>query len=72
MFDRVNVDPHAHASAVNPDGPKCTTTSETDTTKQRSEESTSKSPESKRNDDLFMERCIGKIRETSRTLMESL
>ena len=72
MFDRANVVSHAHANAVNPDGPKCTAISNTNTTEQRSGESTSKSPEPKRKDDMFMKRCIGKIRETSRTLMESM
>ena len=45
MFDRANVVSHAHASAVGGDEVKCTTTSETNTTEQRSRESSSKSPE---------------------------
>jgi hypothetical protein len=72
MFDRANVVSHAYARYVNPDGPKCTAILDTNTTEQRSGESTSKSPEPKRKDDIFMKRCIGKIRETSRTLLESL
>lgn len=72
MFDRAHVVAHAHASAANPDGPKCMTTSDTQTTEQRSGESTSKSPDPKRKDDIFLERCIGEIRDSSRTLMESM
>lgn len=72
MFDRANVVSHAHASAVNPDGPKSTATPNMITTMQPSGESTSKSPEPKRKDDIFMERCIGEIRETSKNLMESM
>jgi hypothetical protein len=74
MYDKANVISHAHTSAVNPDGPKSDTipTSDTYTTEHRSGESSSKSPEPKRKDDMFMEMCIGKIRETSKTLMESL
>jgi hypothetical protein len=72
MFDRANVVSHAHASAMNADGLKSTATSDTNTTEQRSGESTSKSPESKRKEDIFMERCIGEIRESSKSLMESL
>ena len=72
MFDRANVVSHAHASAVSPDGPKNTANSGTNTTDQRSGESTSKSNVTKRKDEAFMERCLGEIRESSRTLMESL
>ena len=72
MFDRANVVSHAHASAMDGDGVKCTTTSETNITEQRSGESSSKSPEPKRKEDIFMKRCIGEIRESSKSLMESL
>jgi hypothetical protein len=74
MYDRANVVSHAHASAVNPDGPKSDTyaSSDINTSEPRSGESTLKSPEPKRKDDMYMERCIGEIRESSRTLMESL
>ena len=72
MFDRANVVLHAHASAMDGDGVKCTTTSETNTTEQRSGESTSKSLEPKRKDKMFLERCIGEIRESSKSLMDSL
>ena len=72
MFDKTNVVSHAHASAVNPDGPKYTANSGTNTTDQRSRESTSKSSVTKRKDETFMEWCLGEIRESSRTLMESL
>ena len=72
MFDRANVVSHAHASAVDGNGVKCTITSETNTTEQRSGESISKLPEPKRKEDMFMERCIGEICESSKSLMESL
>ena len=72
MFNRANVVSHAHASAINPDGPKYTATSNTNTTEQGSVESTSKSPDSKRKDDMFMKCCIRKIRESGRALMKSL
>jgi hypothetical protein len=72
MFDRANVVSHAHARYVNPDGPKCIETLDINTTEQQSGENTSKSSEPKRKDDIFMKRCIGEIRETSMTLLESL
>ena len=72
MFDRANVVSHACVSAINPDGPKCAATSNTNTTEQRSGENTSKSPEPKCKDDMFLERCIGEIMESNRTLMESM
>ena len=72
MFDRANVVSHAHASVLNGDGVKCTATLETNTTKLRSGKSSSKSPGTKRKDDMFMDRCIGEIRESSKILMECL
>ena len=63
---------HAHASTVNLDGPKCKTTLEANTMEQRSGESTSKSPEPKRKDDILLRECIGEIRESNRTLMENM
>ena len=74
MYDRANVVSHAHASANKPDGPKSDTMPMSDiyTTEQRSGECSSKSPEPKRKDDIFMERCLGEIRESSRALLESL
>ena len=72
MFDRANVVSHAHGSAVGGDGVKCTGTSETNITEQRSVECTSKSLEPKRKEDIFMDRCISGIRESSKTLVESL
>ena len=74
MFDRAHVVAHAHSSAVNPDGPKSNTMPVVDkfTTDQRSGECSSRSPKPKRNDDIYMERYLGEVRETSRTLMESL
>ena len=72
MFDRAHVVSHAHASANNPDGPKGTATSNVNTTDQRSGESTSKSPAPKRKDEIAMDRCIGEMRETSKTLVDCL
>lgn len=72
MSDRAHVVSHAHASASNPDGPKLSSTTETNTTKLRSGESVSKSPEPKRKDEVFMERCLGEIRETSTSLMNTM
>ena len=63
---------HAHTSVVDGDGLKCTTTSDTNTMEHRTGESTSKSSEPKRKEDVFMERCIGEIRESSKILMDSL
>lgn len=72
MSDRAHVVSHAHASASNPDGPKLSSTTETNTTKLRSGESVSKSPEPKRKDEVFMERCLGEIRETSTSLINTM
>ena len=72
MSDRAHVVSHAHASASNPDGPKLSSTTETNTTKLRSGESVSKSPEPKRKDEVFMERCLGEIREISTSLMNTM
>lgn len=72
MHDRANVVSHAHASTMNPDGPKSASTYDTNTTEHRSGKSTSKSPEPRRKEDTFMERCTGEIRESSMTLMDSL
>ena len=38
----------------------------------KSGESISKSPEPKRKDDIFLERCLGRIEESSKNLMNSL
>ena len=72
MFDRANVVSHAHASAVGGDGVKCTATSETNTTGIRTGDSSSKSPEPKRKEDAFMERCMSDMRENGKSLVESL
>ena len=72
MFDRANVVSHAHASANNLDGPKGTATSNMNTTDQRSGESTSKSPEPKRKDEVAMDQCISEMRETNKTLIDCL
>lgn len=72
MFDLANVVTHAHTSTRNADGLKSTVALDTNTTEQRSGKSTSKSPEPKRKEDIFMERCVGEIRESRKTLMKSL
>jgi hypothetical protein len=74
MHDKANVVSHAHTSDVNHDGPQSDTVpvSYTNTMEQRSGKLSSKSPKPKRKDDIFMERCLSEIRESSRTLMEGL
>ena len=72
MSDRANVVSHAHASATTPDGPKSTTATDILTPELKSGESTSSSPEPKRKEDVFLERCIGRIEESSKNLMDSL
>ena len=72
MFDRANVMSHAHASVVDGDGVKCTVTSETNTTEQKNGESSSKSPEPKQKEDLFVEQCSGELKESSKILLDSL
>ena len=72
MSDRVHVVTQAHASATNPDGPKLTTFSDTNTTVHKNGESTSKSPEPKRNEDVFFTRCLGEIKETSKQWVDSM
>ena len=72
MYDMVNVVLHAHASAFNPDGPAVISTSDTNTMEHRSGESTSKLPEPKCNEDMFLEQCIGNIEESSRSIIESM
>lgn len=72
MYDRANVVSHAHANAFNPDGTAVTDTSQTNPAEHRSGESTSKSPEPKRKEELFLERCIAKMEERSDRIMESM
>ena len=72
MYDRANVVSHAHASAFNPDEPAVTDTSQTNPTEHRSGGSTSKSPEPKWKEELFFERCIGKMEESSDRIMASM
>lgn len=72
MYDRAHVVSHAHASAVNPDGPKFGSNSDTSHTEHRSGESTSKSPEPRRKDDMVLAECVSEFRDTSRTLMENM
>ena len=72
MYDRANVVSHAHASAINPDGPVMTATSDANTTwPQPSGDSTSKSPEPKRKEDMFFERCINVMEDGSNRLIDS-
>ena len=66
MSDRAHIVAHAHTSTMDPDGPK------SNTMEHKSGESTSKSPEPKHKDDIFLERCIGRIEESSKSLMDSL
>ena len=72
MFDRANVVSHAHSSAVNLDGPKCVANSYTNTFDQQSGESTSKSPEPKRKEEIILKRCIGKIEESDKSLIDGM
>jgi hypothetical protein len=72
VYDQANVMSHAHASAINPDGPAVTATSDVNTTwPQPNGDSTSKAPEPKRKDDMFMERCINVIEDGSNRLIDS-
>ena len=57
---------------MNPDGPKAASESVTNSMDHKSGENTSKSPEPKRNDDIFLERCLGRIEENSKNLMNTL
>ena len=72
MSDRAHVVSHAHASATKPNGPTPTTVSDTNSFAHNSGEATSKSPEPKRREDIFLEKCIGEIKESSKHLMDSL
>ena len=72
ISDRAHVISHTHASATNPDGLKKSSTTETNIMKFRSGEGTSNSPEPKRREEVFMERCLGEIRESSKNLMDSM
>ena len=72
MFDHAHVVSHAHASTVNSDGPNLAAPSDSNTMDRRSSESTSKSPEPKRNADMLLERCMGDIRKGSKALMDSM
>ena len=70
MSDRAHVVAHAHASATNPDGPKLHNWFRTPTPRHtRVERATSKSPEPKRKEDIFLERCLSEIRESSNRLL---
>ena len=70
MYDRANVVSHAHASAMNPDGPKGGVTLDTNTVEIHDGENTSKSPEPKRKEDMFLEQCIRKIEDSSDKLIQ--
>jgi hypothetical protein len=72
MFDIANVVSHAHTNGVDGDAVKCTITFDTNTTEQRSSDSTLKLSELKRKEDVFLERCLGEIRESSKNLMDNL
>lgn len=72
MSDKTHVVSHAHANVINSNGPKSRSAWDTNTTEHKSGESTSKSPEPKRKEDIFMKRCIGEIRDSSKSLMDSL
>ena len=70
MFDRANVVSHAHASVVDGDGVKCTVNSNVNSIDQKSGESVSKSPDPKRKEDMFVDRCMGQLRESSKIMLE--
>ena len=70
MHDKANVVSHAHASATNPDGSKGGAILETNTMEVRDGKSTSKSPEPKRKEDVFLEQCIGSIEDSSDKLIQ--
>ena len=70
MYDRDNVVSHAHANAFNPDIHVVTVTSEPNTTEHRNVECTSKSPESKRKEDMFLDRCFSKMEENNKSIIE--
>lgn len=72
MSDRAHVVTHAHASATNPDGPKSAITSVTNTMDFKSAECSSKSSQPKAKAEILVERCIGEIRESNKTLMDGL
>ena len=72
MSDRADVVSHAHVSATNPDGPKATTFSDTNSIAHKSGECTSNSPKPKRKQDVFLEQCLGEIRESSKHLIYNL
>jgi hypothetical protein len=63
---------HAHASATYPEAPKSTCASDVFTTEHKSGESSSKSPEPKRKEKIFFYRCINHMKESSKTLMDTL
>ena len=59
-----------HVSAMNPDGFKGGAILDIDTVEIRDGESTSKSPEPKRKEDIFLEQCVGKIEDSSDKLIQ--
>jgi len=72
MSDKTHVVSHTHASVINSNGPKSTSAWDTNITEHKSGESTSKSPKPKRKENIFMKRCIGEIKNSSKSLMYSL
>ena len=72
MSDRAHVVSHAHANTTNPDSPKATTFSDTNSIAHKSGECTSKPPEPKRKENVFLERCLGEIKESSKHIIDIL
>ena len=69
MFDVIS---HVHASVVDGDGVKCTYNTKINTTEYKSGESTSKSLEPKRKEQVNMDQYMGEIREISKMMIDSL
>jgi hypothetical protein len=72
MSDRAHVVAHAHASATNPEGPKPTSPSDAFTADHKPRMSSSKSPEPKRKEEVFFERCINQMEQSSTCLIDFL
>ena len=72
VSDRTHVVSYAHANVTNPNGMKFTSASATTSMEHNASESTSKYPEPKRNDDIFLERYIGRIEESNKAIMNTL
>ena len=72
MTHGAHVVSHAHASAMNPDGRKAANGLVLNNTDHKSGENTSKSPEPKRKDEIFLRRCLGRIEDNSNKLLDNL